>query len=127
MRRREIEQAVQGYEAREAWTSAAQGAVDALAAVGRWLWRVSSTALRGLRLRWSIRVARSVYVSGPMRIGDEHPTRKGWFYTGKRNRAGVLLWYRPPGPVSRWIRRIGLIGYLTLMAFGIGVALIMGK
>lgn len=127
MRRREIEQAVEGYEAREAWASAALGAIGVFASLSQWLWRTASAVLRSLRLRWSIRVTKGVYVSGPMRLGDEHPTRKGWFYTGKRDRNGVLLWYKPPGPVSRWVRRIGIIGYLTLMAFGVGIAFLMGK
>lgn len=59
-------------------------------------------------------------VSGPLRVGDEHPIRKGWFLTDKVGRHGEPLWYKPPGPVSRWIRRIGVIGYLALMALGIG-------
>lgn len=45
-------------------------------------------------------------VSGPFRVGDEHPTQKGWFFTDKVGRRGEPLWYRPPGFVSRWVRRI---------------------
>jgi hypothetical protein len=37
-------------------------------------------------------------VSGPLRPGDEHPVRKGWYYTGRWNTGGQALWYRPPMP-----------------------------
>lgn len=67
------------------------------------------------------------YVAGPMRVGDEHPTRRGWFYTGRRNRKGVLLWYKPPGQISRWIRRIAAGLYLALMALGIISAILYDK
>lgn len=125
--RREIEQAVEGYERREGLRELGLAVGSALLSVSRWAWRLVASVLRRVRLRWTIRVAKGVYVSGPMRLGDEHPAHKGWHYTGKRDRNGALLWYRPPGPVSRWIRRIGMIGYLTLMAFGIAIAFIMGK
>lgn len=61
--------------------------------------------------------ARFEYVAGPMRPGDEHPGHPGWLYTGRRGRDGELLWYRPPGNVSRWVRRLGLWVYWGLMAF----------
>lgn len=62
------------------------------------------------------------YVSGPMRVGDEHPTQKGWYYTGRYNRRGVLLWYKPPGPISRGIRRGALILFWGMIAFGVVVS-----
>lgn len=65
-------------------------------------------------------------VSGPFRVGDEHPTQKGWYYTDKIGRKGERLWYRPPGPISRWIRRLALIAYFSMMAFAIIITLIMG-
>lgn len=67
------------------------------------------------------------YVAGPMRPGDEHPVNKGWFYTGRFNRKGDALWYKPPGPISRWIRRIALAIYLALMALGIFAAFVIER
>ena len=57
-------------------------------------------------------------VSGPLRAGDEHPIRKGWYLTDKLDRKGNALWYKPPGTISKWIRRIGIGVYLGLMGIG---------
>jgi hypothetical protein len=58
------------------------------------------------------------YVAGPMRVGDEHPSHPGWQYTGQRDRKGNLLWYKPPGAISRWIRRVAIGMWLALMVLG---------
>lgn len=67
------------------------------------------------------------YVAGPMRVGDEHPTRRGWLYTGRHDRRGVLLWYKPPGRFSWWVRRIALTIYWSMMAVGVISALLFDK
>lgn len=61
-------------------------------------------------------------VGGPLRVGDEHPTVKGWYWTGRYDRKGVGLWYKPPGLISRWVRKIALWLYLAMMAIGMGAA-----
>jgi hypothetical protein len=38
------------------------------------------------------------------KVGEEHPLHKGWFYTGKFDRKGEPLWYRPPSAFFRFIR-----------------------
>ena len=58
-------------------------------------------------------------VSGPLRVGDEHPTRKGWYLTDKVSRKGEALWYKPPSAPSKWIRRVALALFALLMALGI--------
>lgn len=55
-------------------------------------------------------------VSGPYRVGDEHPTERGWYFTDKVDRRGNPLWYRPPSGVSRWVRRVALTLFLLMMA-----------
>lgn len=35
-------------------------------------------------------------VSGPYRVGDPHPTKKRWLWTGRYDEKGRPLWYRPP-------------------------------
>lgn len=66
-------------------------------------------------------------VSGPFRVGDEHPTQKGWYYTDKIGRHGERLWYKPPGPISRWVRRIALFMYLGMMGMAfVGIFLAEG-
>lgn len=67
------------------------------------------------------------YVSGPMREGDEHPAHKGWFYTGRRDRKGVLLWYKPPSAFSLWARRIALGMFAAMMALGMFAAFFVEK
>lgn len=74
-----------------------------------------------------VRNAEFEYVCGPMRVGDEHPSHPNWFYTGRRNRRGVLLWYRPPGPISRWVRRIIFAVYFALVGLGIFAGLVIEK
>ena len=66
------------------------------------------------------------YVAGPMRPGDEHPVNRGWYFTGRKNRRGEWLWYKPPGPISRWIKRIALVIYILLMAMGVTAGLLLG-
>lgn len=58
-------------------------------------------------------------VSGPLRVGDEHPIRKGWYLTDKLGKRGEPLWYQPPSPASKWVRRIALILFGLMMAAGI--------
>lgn len=66
-------------------------------------------------------------VSGPFRVGDEHPTQKGWYYTDKIGRHGERLWYKPPGPISRWVRRVALFMYLGMMGMAfVGIFLAEG-
>jgi hypothetical protein len=65
-------------------------------------------------------------VSGPLRAGDEHPVRKGWYLTDRLDRFGNQLWYKPPGPISRWIRRIGIILWGLLILGGIVATLASG-
>lgn len=55
------------------------------------------------------------YVAGPMRPGDEHPRHPGWFFVGTRGRRGEWLWYKPPGLISRWIRRIAAWLYVLMI------------
>lgn len=62
-------------------------------------------------------------VRGAYRAGDPHPTRRGWFFTGRRDAKGNWLWYRPPGAVSRWVRRIGMAVWLAMVALGAGAVL----
>lgn len=65
-------------------------------------------------------------VSGPFRVGDEHPTQKGWYYTDKIGRNGERLWYKPPGPFSRWVRRIAGFLYVAIILFAIIVTIVTG-
>lgn len=59
-------------------------------------------------------------VSGPFRVGDEHPTQKGWFFTDKVGRHGEPLWYRPPGFISRWVYRIAAtIAVVTVVGLSV--------
>ena len=51
--------------------------------------------------------AEYAFVGGPLRVGDEHPTNRGWYYTGRVDTDGDPLWYHPP---PRWRRRARLIG-----------------
>jgi len=71
--------------------------------------------------------AEFTYVAGPMRPGDEHPGHRGWYYTGMRDHRGNLLWYRPPGRWSLWVRRVALVAYLALMALGVFGGLVVEK
>lgn len=66
--------------------------------------------------------ARSEYVAGPMRPGDQHPWHPGWQYTGQRGADGELLWYQPPGAFRRWVRRIALSAFLAMLAVGVFAA-----
>lgn len=65
-------------------------------------------------------------VSGPLRVGDEHPIRKGWYLTDKVGRQGEPLWYQPPSTFSKWVRRSAWVIYLGLMAIGIGSVIFLG-
>lgn len=65
-------------------------------------------------------------VSGPLRVGDEHPIRKGWYLTDKIGRKGEVLWYKPPSTFSKWVRRVALATYFGLMAIGIGSVIFLG-
>lgn len=51
-------------------------------------------------------------IEGPYRIGDEHRTRKRWFWTGAFDQHGVPLWYRPPR-FNKW--QFAGIGVLVMI------------
>ena len=57
-------------------------------------------------------------VSGPLRVGDEHPTQKGWFLTDQVDRRGRPLWYKPPHVAWKIIRTACwvIVGLLVLLA-----------
>ena len=48
-------------------------------------------------------------VSGPLRVGDKHPTRKDWYFTGQYNAEGDPYFIRGAGWWRR--RRIGRAVY----------------
>ena len=52
-------------------------------------------------------------IDGPFQLGDEHPTRPNWFYTGKFDEQGNPLWYRP---TARWRRKAVVIGLTAMVA-----------
>lgn len=66
-------------------------------------------------------------ISGPLRVGDEHPTRKGWYLTDQVGADGNALWFKPPGPFSRWIRRIAIFIWIAAVVLGVGSALLFDK
>lgn len=43
-------------------------------------------------------------------IGDEHPTRKGWFLADELGRRGEPMWYKPPHRLSLVAKAMGVIG-----------------
>lgn len=51
-------------------------------------------------------------IEGPYRIGDEHRTRKRWYWTGTYSKRGVPLWYRPPR-FNKW--QFAGIGVLVMI------------
>jgi|GEM_PF-6811732 len=74
----------------------------------------------GARRREQIIDTGFTIVSGPRRVGDEHPTRKGWFLTDRTDRHGNPLWYKPPGKLSRGFYLWGLWTYRLM--FGAAVS-----
>jgi len=48
-------------------------------------------------------------------VGDEHPTRKGWFLVEEPGPRGEPMWYRPPSRFSRAIRFVGQAAGLVLI------------
>lgn len=50
-------------------------------------------------------------------IGDEHPTRKGWFLVEEPGPRGEPMWYRPPSRLSLGVKVVGVIG--AALAFSI--------
>lgn len=52
-------------------------------------------------------------------VGDEHPTRKGWFLKEEIGPRCEPLWYRPPSRLGIWLRRAALAVYVGLMAFAV--------
>ena len=58
-------------------------------------------------------------LDGPMRPGDEHPTRKGWFLTERLDRRGNPLWYKPPARYWRWLRPALLVVWLAFILVGL--------
>lgn len=59
-------------------------------------------------------------------IGDEHPTRKGWFLADELGRRGEPMWYRPPSRSDKWVRRPLYFLWFAFIALGIVGALIAG-
>ena len=59
-------------------------------------------------------------------VGDEHPTRKGWFLVEQIGRRGEPLWYRPPSRFSVWVKRITTILYFGIIAMGFFAAIYLG-
>jgi len=45
-------------------------------------------------------------IHAPLRLGDPHPTRKGWRYVGSDLKTGATYWYVPP---RRWRLFLGLL------------------
>lgn len=64
-------------------------------------------------------------VDGPYRVGDEHRERKGWYLTDQLDKDGLPVWYKPPGRISRWVRRIGLVMYVGPIILGILAMIVM--
>lgn len=65
-------------------------------------------------------------VDGPYRVGDEHRERKGWFLTDKVDKNGDPLWYKPPGPISRFIRVAGAVVWIGAIVLGILITILTG-
>lgn len=63
-------------------------------------------------------------VGGPLRVGDEHPTQKGWYLTDQVDRHGNVLWYKPPSTFSKWVRRVAAALFCLAMGLGILGALL---
>jgi hypothetical protein len=62
-------------------------------------------------------------VSGPYRVGDRHPRKRRWRYTGHHGADGVVLWYRPPIVSKAAIRRGACIfGVSCLVLFAVSMA-----
>lgn len=53
-------------------------------------------------------------------VGDEHPTRKGWFLVEELGPRGEPMWYRPPSRFSVWIRRVLFAVWLSAI-IGAGI------
>lgn len=51
-------------------------------------------------------------------VGDEHPTRKGWFLVEELGARGEPMWYRPPSRFSVWMRRVSWAIYAILIGGG---------
>ena len=67
-------------------------------------------------------------VSGPYRVGDEHRKRRGWYWTGRYDKNGVPLWYRPPARYWRWLRPALLaLLYLGIPFLALGVPAIFAR
>ncbi|MET3526183.1 hypothetical protein [Phenylobacterium koreense] len=79
----------------------------------------ASAILRPMGERRRVIDAEFEVVGGPLRVGDEHPTQKGWYLTDKVDRHGNTLWYKPPSAFSRWVRRVALVLFCLAMALGI--------
>jgi len=60
-------------------------------------------------------------IDGPIRPGDSHPVRREWIFTGRQDRKGRSLWYRPPR-LTRWQLFLAIILLFPLTAFAVTVA-----
>lgn len=49
-------------------------------------------------------------ISGPYRVGDPHPTKRRWQWTGRYDRKGRPLWYRPPRFNRYQLAALGFVG-----------------
>lgn len=56
-------------------------------------------------------------VSGGLRVGDEHPTEKGWYFTGRTDDAGHPVFMRSAAWFQARRRKRFLIG-LAILASG---------
>lgn len=65
-------------------------------------------------------------IGGPLRVGDEHPTKRGWFLTDQVDRHGNTLWYKPPSTFSKWVRQVALIMFLGMMGFTLLTTILFG-
>lgn len=59
-------------------------------------------------------------------IGDEHPTRKGWYLMDGMGPRGEPMWFRPPHRLWRWLRPALLTVYLGFIGTGLLVIALLG-
>lgn len=54
-------------------------------------------------------------VSGPLRIGEEHPKRRGWRFTGRYDKQGHPLFYSRVRDLRVWMGGITAIGWTLVV------------
>ena len=59
-------------------------------------------------------------IQGEYRVGEESRERPGWFFTGRRDRHGNPLWYKPPFLSRRLIHKVAVV----VICLGFAVALL---